>query len=122
MITRWAADTSVTSITSTLVTSVVALLIGVFGGGTLAALLRVKADRGKVVIEAAQGAVIVQTSVIDDLQAELQRVKGEMASMRADRAAEREQWEAEMAGLRRENAVLRQRMVAVEQAGDGEPA
>jgi hypothetical protein len=91
------------AITSGLVSAVVALLVGVFGGGTIVALLRVNADKGKVVIEAAQGAVIVQTSVIDDLQAELQRVKGELAALRV------------------ENADLLRRIAAVERNGGERP-
>ncbi len=89
------------TVTGSIVTGAVALIVGVFGGGSLVALLRVNADRGKVVIEAAQGAVIVQTSVIEDLQAELIRVKQEMQI------------------LRDENTQLRSRIFAVEQERGG---
>jgi hypothetical protein len=74
-------------ITSAVVTTVVTLLVGLFGGGTVVALLRIGPDRNKVVIEAAQGAVIVQTSVIDDLQEELARVKAVLAEIRAENVA-----------------------------------
>ncbi len=89
------------TLTGAAVTAVVALITGLFGGGSLVALLRVSADRGKVVIEAAQGAVVVQTSVIDDLQTELARVKTEMQL------------------LRDENTQLRRRILAVEQEQGG---
>lgn len=89
--------------TSTVVTLIVTLLVGLFGGGSLVALLRVSADKGKVVIEAAQGAVIVQTSVIDDLQDELNRVKKELADLRVQEAR-----------LWAENAALRARMALIE--------
>jgi hypothetical protein len=74
-------------ITSAVVTTAVTLLIGLFGGGTVVALLRIGPDRNKVVIEAAQGAVIVQTSVIDDLQEELARVKAVLAEIRVENVA-----------------------------------
>lgn len=78
----WAAASS--PITGTLVTAAVTLLVGLFGGGTLVALFRVNADRGKVVIEAAQGAVIVQTGVIEALQEELNRLKEERVTDRKE--------------------------------------
>jgi hypothetical protein len=74
-------------ITSAAVTTAVTLLVGLFGGGTVVALLRIGPDRNKVVIEAAQGAVIVQTSVIDDLQEELARVKAVLTEIRVENVA-----------------------------------
>jgi cell shape-determining protein MreC len=122
-----AADTAVTS---PLVTAVVALIIGVCGGGGLAALLRIRADRGKVVIEAAQGAVIVQTSVIEDLHTELARVKADVATLRSeatDRGQEMARLRAEnndlralrteLEQLREENVRLRARVTAIEDTG-----
>lgn len=120
------------TINSTLITAVVTCALGIFGGGGLVALLKVNADKGKIVIEASQGAVVVQTSVIHDLQAELQRVKGELADLRLERASEQARWETEMATQRAEQAAeraqwrtqdaqLRQRISAVERAADGEP-
>lgn len=87
-------------ITSPVVSAVVALIVGVFGGGTIAALIRMPADKGKIVIEAAQGAVIVQTSVIDDLQDELARVRADLAEERKARAADQARYEREIASLR----------------------
>jgi hypothetical protein len=112
------------AVNGTLVTSVVTGVLGLGSGGTVVALLRVNADRGKVVVEAAQGAVIVQTGVITALQDELRRVTGEMAAqqvrwdtemadLRAEHAAERSRWQEE-------NTQLRRRIAAVEQAADGD--
>lgn len=99
------------------VTAIAALLVGAGGATGIAALFRMGADRGKVVIEAAQGAVIVQTSVIDDLQSELTRVKIDNAQLR-DRATDSEQkvvqLRAELNALRPELDALRRRVTAVE--------
>ncbi len=62
---------------SPLIAAVVTGLFGLFGGGALVALLRVNVDRHKIVVQAAQGAVIVQSGVIDDLTDELARVKAD---------------------------------------------
>ncbi len=110
--TWWAADTP---ITGTLVTAGAAVLVGLFSGGTLVALFRVSADRGKVVIEAAQGAVIVQTGVIEALQDELNRLKAERATDRAEIG----RLQGEVGRLRAESAAVAGRVARVEQAGDG---
>lgn len=104
----WLADQQ--AVSGTLVTSIVTGLVGLFGGGGLVALLRVNADKGKIVVEAAQGAVIVQTGVIDDLQEELARVKAELAEERRARAADQARHE-------REIAELRARLLRVENGG-----
>lgn len=91
-------------VTGPLVSASVSLIVGVFGGGSLVALMRVSADRGKVVIEAAQGAVIVQSSVIDGLRDELDRLKADFERQRT-----------ELTSLRRENAVQAKRLAALEQ-------
>lgn len=66
------------------------VLVAVLGGGFvtgLVALLRFRVDKDAVIITAAQGAVVVQTSVIDALQEELARA-------REDRDKERERVKA----------------------------
>lgn len=100
---------------SPLVSAVVALIVGLFGGGSMVALLRVGADKNKVVIEAAQGAVIVQTSVIDELQEaragdreELARMKAALVELRGQLAQEIEQ-----------NALMRRRLAVVERQTNG---
>jgi cell division protein FtsL len=67
--------------------AVITALSGLFVGGGLAALFRINADRNKVVVDASQGAVIVQTGVIVSLQGELLRVQKELHNLR-DRSAE----------------------------------
>lgn len=54
------------------------ILIAVLGGGFvtgLVALLRFRVDKDAVVVSAAQGAVVVQSGVIDALQEELARAR-----------------------------------------------
>ena len=53
-------------------------LFSLFAGGTLVALVRVRADKNKVVVDASQGAVIIQTGVIKSLQGELARMQSEL--------------------------------------------
>lgn len=95
------------AITSTLVTAAVTLLVGLFGGGTVVALMRVNVDKDKIVIDAAQGAVVVQTSVITALQAEVARLRAEGVELRA-----------EVARLRAEGAATATRVTRVERATD----
>lgn len=120
-------------------TAVTAIVTGLLSGGlvtAVVALFRVNADRGKVVIETAQGAVIVQTGVMAELRAELNRLKDELVELRADRDAEVDrlraevvelragrdaevaQLRAEVARLRAEGAVTATRVTRVEQATD----
>lgn len=97
------------------VTTVVSIVLGVFGGGSFVALLRIRADRNQVVVAAAQGAVIVQTGVIDALHEELGRLKRDLGELR-DRRAEAER-ELEM--LRSENRAMRRRLELLERTDDG---
>lgn len=133
-----AADTP--TITSPWVTLVVTVIAGACSGGGIVAAFRVKADRGKVVIETAQGAVIVQTGVMEELRkeltrlqseiaelrderdAEVTRLRAEVAALRAGRDAEVAELRAEVARLRTEGAVTATRVTKVEQAGDPGPA
>lgn len=132
-----AADSAVTS---PWFTGLVALILGVGGGGGIVALFKVKPERGRIVIDAAQGAVVVQSGVMDELRKELDRLKEELDELRSDRDAEVNrlraevvelrsgrdaevaQLRAEVARLRAENAVTATRVTRVEQAGDGPPA
>jgi hypothetical protein len=50
-------------------------IVGVFGGGTLVALFKVGADRSQILVKAAEGAVVVQSGVLDELREEIHRVK-----------------------------------------------
>lgn len=60
---------------------VMAVLAAVFGGGGIFALLKVRPEAGQISVSAAQGAVIVQTSVIDTLRSELGRTSIELANV-----------------------------------------
>ena len=56
------------------------ILVALLGGGFVAglvALLRFRVDKDAVIVTAAQGAVIVQSGVIDALQEELQRARAD---------------------------------------------
>lgn len=46
----------------------VAAFVALFGGGGLVALLKLRSDSSLTIVSAAQGAVVIQTSVIDELQ------------------------------------------------------
>jgi len=62
------------------------ILVAVLGGGFvtgLVALLRFRVDKDAVVVSAAQGAVVVQTGVIDALQEELARARKDRDDERA---------------------------------------
>jgi anaerobic glycerol-3-phosphate dehydrogenase len=65
-----------------------AILVAILGGGFvtgLVALLRFRVDKDAVVVSAAQGAVVVQSGVIDALQDELARARSDRDQER-DRA------------------------------------
>lgn len=91
--------------------AVITGLFGIFGGGTVVALLRINVDKHKIVVEAAQGAVIVQTGVIDNLNNELTRVREDLDEVET-RARN---CEKETQKLRRENRELRHRVEVLEQ-------
>ena len=65
------------------------ILVAILGGGFvtgLVALLRFRVDKDAIVVTAAQGAVVVQSGVIDALQEELQRARNDrnVAQQKAD--------------------------------------
>jgi precorrin isomerase len=89
---------------SPLFLAVIGGMFGVFSGGSLVALVRVKADKHRIVVDAAQGAVIVQSGVIESLNAELARVRTELAEVSAanrrnERRVTRLEQEIRQAGL-----------------------
>jgi len=67
-----------------LTTAVVALLGGGFFTGVVA-LLKVRPERDAVVVTAAQGALVVQSEVMDDLKEEIIRLREENAREREAR-------------------------------------
>jgi anaerobic glycerol-3-phosphate dehydrogenase len=67
--------------------NVTTLIVAILGGGFingLIALLRFRVDKDAVVVTAAQGAVVVQTGVIDALQEELERLKNDVTVARTE--------------------------------------
>jgi hypothetical protein len=89
---------------SPLFLAVIGGMFGLFSGGTIVALVRVKADKHRIVVDAAQGAVIVQSGVIETLNAELQRVsavaeKCENENQRLQKRVTRLEMEIKRAGL-----------------------
>jgi hypothetical protein len=69
-------------------TLVVAAVIGLFGAGGLNALLKSRKEGTKILVDAAQGAVIVQTTVIDSLREELKIQKDESEKESSELRAE----------------------------------
>lgn len=65
----------------------------IFGGGLIAAIValyKVKPEAGQIVVTAAQGALVVQTGVIENLQKEIIRLSREVDELKT-KLAERDQ-------------------------------
>lgn len=63
-------------------------VIGILlGGGGLTTLFRSRGEGSKLLVDAAQGAVVVQTAVMQSLRMELGEARSEIAQLRADLAA-----------------------------------
>lgn len=77
------------AVTSPLITALATGILGLGAGGGLVALLRIRVDKDRIVIDAAQGAVVVQSSVIKDIQEENGRLRA-MIEENDRRAAVRE--------------------------------
>lgn len=67
---------------------IVVLVVSVIGGGGLiagiVALLKLRPEAGQILVTTAQGVVIVQTTVIDNLQKELTRMGNELDELREE--------------------------------------
>jgi predicted RNase H-like nuclease (RuvC/YqgF family) len=60
------------------------------GGSLVAAIValyKVKPEAGQIVVSAAQGALLVQTGVIENLKAEIQRLTDEVKQLQTENAA-----------------------------------
>lgn len=86
---------------------VVGIIVALLGGGGLAALLRSGSEGSKIVVDAAQGAVIVQSGVIGTLERQLKDAQDQIAELRAHMT--------ELNSLREENRSLRGRQAQLEQ-------
>jgi cell shape-determining protein MreC len=62
----------------------IAVIVTLGGGGGLAAILRNRSEGPKILVDAAQGAVVVQGSVIEDLREQLAAYKVEMEAQKAE--------------------------------------
>jgi hypothetical protein len=65
----------------------VAVIAALLGGGGLTTLFRSRGEGPKLLVDAAQGAVVVQTAVMQSLRTELGEARTEIAQLRADLAA-----------------------------------
>lgn len=72
------------------------IISAIMGGGFLSgvyALLKLRPEAGQITVTAAQGALIVQTGVIESLREELQRLAAEIQELRQDLEFERDEKE-----------------------------
>lgn len=79
---------------------IIQIILGfLLSGGFLAgiyAILKIRPEAGQITVVAAQGAVVVQTGVIDSLREEMARLRTEVTELRQELEVER----AENKGLR----------------------
>jgi predicted RNase H-like nuclease (RuvC/YqgF family) len=64
-----------------------AAVVGLLGGGVLvglAAFIKARPEATKIVVDAAQGAVVVQSGVIEDLADQLKRMRGRIQGLEAE--------------------------------------
>ncbi len=106
--------------TSNTLTVAAAIVIALLGGGGVYALVKVRPEASKISVDAAQGAVIVQTGVIDSLREENQRLAQRLSEVERTPAdvnalmARVQQLEDERTQLQRENARLMARVKHLE--------
>lgn len=69
---------------------IVLIVIALIGGGGMVggitALLKIRPEAGQISVSAAQGAVIVQTGVIENLQREMARLREQVEALEAANA------------------------------------
>lgn len=76
------ASTVTTFFTDNWLSVLIAVIVGIFGGGGIAALLKARPEGSKILVDAAQGAVVIQSSVLESLQAHIVRQDAEIAELR----------------------------------------
>lgn len=91
----------------------VGVIIALGGGGGLAALLRSGREGSRIVVDAAQGAVIVQSGVITDLRGQIDGLRVQLTEITTLRGRVRE-LEHENELLRTENTALSARVRELE--------
>lgn len=62
----------------------IAVIVAVFGSGGIVALIRSRGEGSKILVDAAQGAVVVQSGVIDSLQEEITRLQKQANDQQAE--------------------------------------
>lgn len=95
----------------------VGALVALGGGTGLTALLRARPERQQILVNAAQGAVVVQTSVLEAVRTDLEQTRAQVALLRkeVDTATQRADWlEEQNADLRHQNFELRARVAHLE--------
>ena len=63
---------------------VITFICGGGAVGAVVALYKVRPEAGQIVVTAAQGALIVQTGVIDNLKKEIERLNGEINDLKKE--------------------------------------
>lgn len=61
----------------------IAVIIGVFSAGGIVAFMKLKSENTKILVDAAQGAVVVQSGVIETLRSDLQSAHAEINELRS---------------------------------------
>lgn len=61
---------------------IVGIIVAAFGGGGVAALFKLRGESAKIVVDAASGAVVVQSGVIDELREEIAELRREIAELK----------------------------------------
>lgn len=85
--------------------TIVAAVLAILTGGGLVAFFRARPEGSKILVDAAQGAVIVQTSVITELRGELEQRGKEIDELRAH-VGELTSLRSRISELERENESL----------------
>jgi chromosome segregation ATPase len=99
---------------------VAGLIVAVLGGGGLVALIKARPERSLISVNAAQGAVIVQSGVIDSLRADLNAARAEIRELRGH-MIEIQALRDQVRGLEAENGSLRSRVAHLESQLQGRP-
>ncbi len=90
---------------------IITAIAGIFGGGTLIALLKIRPESARISVDAAQGAVVVQSTVIASLREELT----DLRQMVQELQLQMTEGETSRLNLQSENTRLKARVVKLEQ-------
>jgi TolA-binding protein len=101
---------------------IVGIMVALLGGGGLAALLKTGREGSKIVVDAAAGAVVIQSGVmtdlrkqLDDAQAQITAMRGQLTDLTSFREENR-QLRGRQAQLEQENTALSLRVTELERA------